>query len=105
MYKIADPPAASAELAQLIVQQAEQLSQAVAVLEKPQLVIGYCVEINRLENEADRVSRAAIAALFDQETDPIHLIKLKELYEVLESATDKAEDAANVLETVSLKSA
>jgi uncharacterized protein len=105
MYKIANPPAASAELAQLIVQQAEQLSQAVAVLEKPQLVIGYCVEINRLENEADRVSRGAIAALFDKEMDPINLIKIKELYEVLESATDKAEDAANVLETVSLKSA
>jgi predicted phosphate transport protein (TIGR00153 family) len=105
MYKISNPPSASAELAAVIVQQADELSKAVALLEKPQLVISYCVEINRLENEADRISRKAIAELFNSEKDPIQLIKLKELYEVLESATDKAEDAANVLETVALKSA
>ena len=58
-----------------------------------------------MENEADRVSRNAIAELFDNEKDAIHLIKMKELYEVLEMATDKAEDAANVLEGVALKSA
>jgi uncharacterized protein Yka (UPF0111/DUF47 family) len=58
-----------------------------------------------LEDEADDVSRRAIAALFDNEKDPIQLIKLKELYEVLEVATDKAEDAANVLEAIVLKSA
>jgi len=63
------------------------------------------VEVNRLENEADVVSRAAIAELFETEEDPIRLIKIKELYEVLESATDKAEDVANVLEAVVLKSA
>jgi hypothetical protein len=51
------------------------------------------------------VARAAIAVLFEKEKDPISLIKLKELYEVLETATDKAEDAANVLEGVVLKSA
>src|SRR5438874_1023452 len=63
------------------------------------------VEINRLENEADRISRAAIAQLFEIETNPITLIKKKELYEVLETATDKAEDAANVIESVVVKSA
>jgi len=105
MYKINNPPAAAAELAAIIVRQTEELSKAVAVLEKTQLMISHCVEINRLENEADRVSRIAIADLFDHEKDPIQLIKHKELYEVLESATDKAEDAANVLETVALKSA
>jgi uncharacterized protein Yka (UPF0111/DUF47 family) len=77
----------------------------VAHLEKQDNVLKYCVEINRLENEADRVARDAIARLFEVEKDPIALIKLKELYEVLETATDKAEDAANVLETVVLKSA
>jgi hypothetical protein len=61
--------------------------------------------VNRLENEADSVSRTAIGQLFDTETNPIQLIKHKELLEVLEMATDKAEDAANVLETVVLKSA
>jgi predicted phosphate transport protein (TIGR00153 family) len=104
LYKIDNPPAAAAELAGLIVQQTESLAKAVAVLPKSQGVIPHCVEINRLENEADRVSRQAIGHLFENERDPIQLIKIKELYEVLESATDKAEDAANVLETVALKS-
>ncbi len=104
LYKIENPPPAAAELAGLIVQQTEALAKAVSVLQKPQLVIPHCVEINRLENEADRVSRQAIGHLFENERDPIQLIKIKELYEVLESATDKAEDAANVLETVALKS-
>ena len=53
---------------------------------------------------ADHVSRKAIADLFEREKDPIQLIKVKELYEVLEYATDKAEDAANVLEAIVLKS-
>jgi len=105
LYRITNPPPAGATLAQLIVTQAEELSKAVAVLGQNQKVLDHCVEVNRLENEADRVSRKAIADLFEHEKDPIQLIKLKELYEVLETATDKAEDAANVLETVALKSA
>ena len=105
LYRIRTPPPAAAELAALIVQQSEELAQGVSLLEKNQLVLEHCVEVNRLENEADRVSRKAIADLFDNEKDPIHLIKIKELYEVLENATDKAEDAANVLEGVALKSA
>ena len=105
MYKITSAPPAAHQLAQLIVQQSEELAKGVAHLEKQDNVLQYCVEINRLENEADRVARDAIARLFEVEKDPIALIKLKELYEVLETATDKAEDAANVLETVVLKSA
>ena len=105
MYKITSAPPAAHHLAQLIVQQSEELAKGVAHLEKQDNVLQYCVEINRLENEADRVARDAIARLFEVEKDPIALIKLKELYEVLETATDKAEDAANVLETVVLKSA
>ena len=68
-------------------------------------LLDHCVEVNRLENEADKVSREAIGRLFDGEHDPITLIKLKELLEVLEEASDKAEDVADVLETVVLKSA
>ena len=105
MYRIVDPPPASAELAGLIVQQSEELARGVSLLQNNQNVIAHCVEVNRLENEADRVSRKAIAELFEHEKDPIQLIKIKELYEVLENATDKAEDAANVLEGVALKSA
>ncbi len=105
MYRIVDPPPASAELAGLIVQQSEELARGVSLLQNNQNVLAHCVEVNRLENEADRVSRKAIAELFEREKDPIQLIKNKELYEVLENATDKAEDAANVLEGVALKSA
>lgn len=105
MYKITSAPPAAHKLAEIIVRQTEELAKGVAHLEKNDNVLQYCVEINRLENEADRVARDAIARLFEVEKDPIALIKLKELYEVLETATDKAEDAANVLETVVLKNA
>jgi hypothetical protein len=105
LYRIDAPPPVAAELAGLIVEQSEELAQGVSLLEQNQRVLEHCVEVHRLENEADRVSRNAIAELFDSEKDPIRLIKMKELYEVLETATDKAEDAANVLEAVALKSA
>ena len=105
LYKIQNPPAAAVELAALIVRQGEEIAKAVSLLESSKGVMEHCVEVNRLEDEADRICRAAIAHLFDVEKDPITLIKFKELYEALETATDKAEDAANVLEAVVLKSA
>lgn len=105
MYKISDPPPDTAELAGLIVLQSEELTRGVAVLEKNGTAMKHCEEVNRLEDEADHLSRRAIARLFESENDPIRLIKMKELYEVLEMATDKAEDAANVLEAIVLKSA
>src|ERR1035438_8101427 len=95
MYKIVTPPPVSAELAGLIVLQCEELAKGVSLLEKNGHVMEHCEEVNRLEDMAD---------LFENEKDPIHLIKLKELYEVLEYATDKAEDAANVLEAIVVKS-
>ena len=88
MYKITEPPAAAAELSKLILLQCEELGRAVSHLRKNGDVLARCVEIKRFEN---------------REKDPITLIKCKELLEVLETATDKAEDAANVLETVVLK--
>jgi uncharacterized protein len=105
MYKITQPPAVSAELAGLIVSQTEELAVGVSLLEKNGQVLKHCDEVNRLEDVADHISRKAIAELFEWEKDPIQLIKIKELYEVLETATDKAEDAANVLEAIVLKSA
>jgi len=106
-YKISNAPREAYDLAEIIVQQCKELEKAVSHLDKRKNshVLEYCVEVNRLENEADTVSRRAIGKLFDSERDPIALIKLKELYEVLEMATDKAEDVANVLESVVLKSA
>ena len=105
MYKITNPPPAAARLSKLILSQCEELGSAVGHLRKNGEVLARCVEIKRLENAADDASREAIGRLFDYEKDPINLIKIKELLEVLETATDKAEDAANVLETVVVKNA
>ncbi len=103
MYRITDPPAAAGELAKIILMQCLELQKAVSLMQKNGNILIHCVEINRLENEADLVSQEAIGKLFESEKDPINLIKVKELLEFLERATDKAEDVANVLETVVLK--
>jgi uncharacterized protein len=104
-YKITHPSPSAKVLAGIILKQAEELTIALTLLGKDGNVLQHCVEVNRLENEADKVSREAIGRLFDGEPDPITLIKLKELLEVLEEASDKAEDVADVLETVILKNA
>ncbi len=104
-YKITQPSPSAKVLAGIILRQAEELKKAVSMLNKNQHLLQHCVEVNRLENEADQVSREAIGRLFDGGYDPITLIKLKELLEILEEASDKAEDVANVLETVVLKNA
>jgi predicted phosphate transport protein (TIGR00153 family) len=103
-YKITAPSPSAKVLAGIILKQSAELGKAVAHLDKGTHVLEHCVEVNRLENEADQVSREAIGRLFDGDYDPITLIKLKELLEVLEEASDKAEDVADVLETVILKS-
>lgn len=103
MYRISTPPPAAGELANIILMQSQELQKAVSLMQKNGNILVHCVEINRLENEADVVAQQAIAILFEHEKDPINLIKIKELLEFLERATDKAEDVANVLETVVLK--
>lgn len=104
-YRITNPSPSAKVLAGIILNQAEELTKALTLLGKDGNVLQHCVEVNRLENVADKVSREAIGRLFDGEPDPITLIKLKELLEVLEEASDKAEDVADVLETVILKNA
>ena len=104
-YKITQPSPSAKVLAAIILNQAEELKKAVALLGKHGPLLEHCVEVNRLENEADQVSRDAIGRLFDGDYDPITLIKLKEMLEILEEASDKAEDVADVLETVVLKNA
>jgi predicted phosphate transport protein (TIGR00153 family) len=93
------------ELAQILEQAAAQVVEAVRVLEKQDHILTRCIEINRLENEGDRISRTLIAQLFEQEKDPVEIIKWKEIIEAIETAIDKCEDVANVIETVILKSA
>ena len=108
IYKIESPTQRAKELADIIVQAAAEVERAVGKLRRHaelKQILERCVEINRLENMADRVYRAAIAELFDDTTDIAQVIKWREIYEHMESATDRCEDVANVLEGVALKHA
>ncbi|CAL7963743.1 conserved hypothetical protein [Gammaproteobacteria bacterium] len=94
------------ELGFIILKACQTVEKAVAMLEnKTQHILEYCVEINSLEGEADRVRADAISRLFDEVQDPIFLIKWKEIYENLERVADRCEDVANVLESVVVKNA
>ncbi len=93
------------ELAKTVRDSAAQVVAAVRVLGKENHILDHCIEINRLENQADAQTQELIANLFEQERDPIQVIKWKEIIETLELATDKCEDVANVIETVTLKNA
>ena len=108
LYKVNRPGQRAKELADIIIQATAELEKAVLELRhKAQLkhILERCVEINRLENAADVVYRTAIAELFEDSTDMAHVIKWREIYEHMESATDRCEDVANVLEGVALKHA
>ena len=106
MYNVDKPTQEAKELAFLILKSCQAIDKAVALLGgKLEPIAEYCMEVNSLENEADRVCREAVSQLFDEEKDPIQLIKWKEIYETLERATDKCEDAANILESVVVKNA
>jgi uncharacterized protein len=91
------------ELTRIIVASTEQLVKALKALERRKGVAEPAVEINRLENEADRVHQLAVRRLFEEERDPIQIIKWKEILDFLEDATDRCEDVANVLEGVVVK--
>jgi predicted phosphate transport protein (TIGR00153 family) len=106
IYKIDRPSQRAKELADIIVQAAAEVEKALPRLRhRAQLkqVLELCVEINRLENAADRVFRSAVAELFDDSPDIANIIKWREIYEHMESATDRCEDVANVLEGVAIK--
>ncbi len=106
MYNVEKPTAEAKELAFIILKSCQTIDKAVSLLgKKMEHIAEYCVEVNSLENEADRVCREAVSRLFDEEKDPIQLIKWKEIYETLERVTDKCEDAANILESVVVKNA
>jgi predicted phosphate transport protein (TIGR00153 family) len=109
IYKINQPSQRAKELADIIVQAAAEVERAIPRLRRHgaelRRVLEHCVEINRLENMADRVYRSALAELFDDTMDIAQVIKWREIYEHMESATDRCEDVADVLEGVALKHA
>ena len=105
LYQIPKVRPDARDLARIIVVSTEQLVSAMKALGKKQGVSGCAVEINRLENEADRIHQVALRRLFEEERDPIAIIKWKEILDFLEAATDRCEDVANVLEGVVVKHA
>lgn len=105
-YEVADPTAAARELARFLVQCCEKMQDAVHGLRKikqPQLILERCIDIKKLEQQADVTLRASLAALFKSGADPLTVIKLKEIYDLIESATDRCLDVANVIEGVVLE--
>jgi predicted phosphate transport protein (TIGR00153 family) len=91
------------ELAENITSCTKEVRLALDALEQHKGVTTHAVEINRLENEADRTHQEAVSRLFDDEKDPIVVMKWKETLDLLEAATDRCEDVANVLEGVVVK--
>jgi predicted phosphate transport protein (TIGR00153 family) len=107
-YRVEKTTSTAKELGFIILQSCQALNRAVSALDgKTELhhISEFCVEINSLENEADRVCREAIGDLFDNEKDPLQVIKWKAIYENLETVTDKCEDAANILQSIIVKNA
>jgi predicted phosphate transport protein (TIGR00153 family) len=105
LYQIAQVRTDARDLSRIIRASTEQVVSAMRALGKKQGISGCAVEINRLENEADRAHQIALRRLFEEERDPIQIIKWKEILDFLEAATDRCEDVANVLEGVVVKHA
>jgi hypothetical protein len=105
LYRIEKPTKRARELAAILVAVSKELGAALPLLRRPSKmkeILNHCVEINRLENEADAVTRLALAELFEG-ASLAEVIKWREIYEHMENAVDRGEDVANVLEGVVLK--
>jgi hypothetical protein len=105
LYQIEHVRPDARELGRIIAASTEQVVKAMKALERRKGVAEPAVEINRLENEADRAHQAAVRRLFEEERDPVVIMKWKEVLDFLEEATDRCEDVANVLEGVVVKHA
>ena len=90
-------------LSEIVSSCARALKAAFIALEKNGPILEHCIEINRLENEADLIGRGAVVDLFHKEKDAIALIKLKEVYDLFEETIDSCEDVADVLQNVVVK--
>lgn len=108
MYDIRSVTPEAQRLAELCVACAEKVQAAVGLLHKPDglsQILALCEDIDRLESEADHVMRSAMAKLFRDEPDVRQLIKLRAIYELMESVTDRCEDVANIIEGIVIETA
>ncbi|MBN2243978.1 MAG: DUF47 domain-containing protein [Acidobacteria bacterium] len=106
IYDLAAPPVNTDRMLVIIRKAFGKITSAIRMLREQKnyrTILQLCVEVNSLENEGDTVLRESLARLFRETSDPIYLIKAKEIYESLEEATDRCEDLANILETILMK--
>lgn len=103
LYKLDELPARVSDQVQVLQRSAELTADAMPRLRSMSDLAGYWVEVNRLENQADKAHRKLLAQMFDEVSNPIHLMKLKEVVEKLEDAADAFEKVANTVETIALK--
>jgi len=108
LYKIRTSTPEAIDLVNILGKAIEQVAKGVRGLrdlKNSRSILDICIEINRLENEGDRIYRTALSVLFNSPSDPIEIIKWKDVYETLEDAIDRCEDIANVLEGIVLENA
>jgi len=108
LYRVTEPTERAQQLASIVAKMAYKLNEVMPRLRRRdqfKQILEDCVEMNRLENEADDVHHAALAELFDSGKDASEIIKWREIYQHMEDATDRGEDVANVLEGIVLKHA
>ena len=106
LYRLTSPDPHLMQFAEIIEQSARALAKAINGLkeiDRPRPILDYCIEINRLENVGDQIRENAIGNLFENSTDPVSIIKWKEIYEVAEVVLDKCEDVANIVESIIVK--
>ena len=107
LYKVKQSTPKFQALAQVVLKQVEEINKMIPRLRdlKHADILQHCIEVNRLENEADRILREAVGELFDRGGDPLEVMKWRDLYNMLETATDKCEDVAVAIEGIFLKNA
>lgn len=106
VYRIKEPTSACRAMAEVIVNIAYAVDRTTKCLRAMDPGFHeHTVEVNRLENSADTLLRDSLAAMFEESNDPIEVIKWKEIYETMETVTDRCEDVANVIEGIILKMA
>ena len=103
LYRVEAPMAQAQEMAKILLASCKEVAASLPLLRGFQDISRHTIEINRLENDGDRLIREAMAALFDRGIDPMVVIKWKDLYERLEEAIDATEDVANIMEGIVIK--
>ncbi|MCX5971123.1 MAG: DUF47 family protein [Coprothermobacterota bacterium] len=106
LYSLHQPNAAMIAMTETLLRTVKVLKQAVDLLPHFQKLAPYWIEVHSLENEGDNTYRKAIALLFaDSKGNPLEILKLKEIYDMLEEALDKCEDVADVIQNIVIKNA